>query len=69
MIAESREKARRDYQARLEGAEEKGIKIGEARGEIRGEARGEARAYKKMGVSVTDIAAKTGLSIEEIERL
>jgi predicted transposase/invertase (TIGR01784 family) len=53
MLAESRQKARWDEQARLEGAEKKG----------------EARAYKKMGIALSQIAADTGLSVEEIARI
>jgi predicted transposase/invertase (TIGR01784 family) len=57
MLADARQKARWDEQARLEGAEEKGEKIGAA------------RAYKEMGIPIADITTKTGLSVEEIERL
>jgi predicted transposase/invertase (TIGR01784 family) len=57
MLAESRQKARWDEQARLEGAEEKGIKIGKA------------QMCLEMGIPIADIAAKTGLTVEELERL
>jgi hypothetical protein len=30
---------------------------------------GEARAYKEISLPITDIVTKTGLSVEEIERL
>jgi hypothetical protein len=53
----------------LERVEKRGEALGEKRGEARGEVRGEARAYKKMGVPVFQIAEKTGLQVEEIERL
>jgi predicted transposase/invertase (TIGR01784 family) len=53
MLAESRQKARWDEQARLEGAEKKGA----------------VRAYKEMGIPIADIAVKTGLSAEEIARI
>jgi predicted transposase/invertase (TIGR01784 family) len=48
MIAESREKARRDYQARFDGAFDKGVKQGEARGEARGETRGENKKAREL---------------------
>jgi predicted transposase/invertase (TIGR01784 family) len=61
MLAESREKARRDERARLnyavKGAYTSGEKIGAA------------RAYKEMGIPIAEIATKTGLSVAEIERL
>jgi predicted transposase/invertase (TIGR01784 family) len=81
MLADARQKARWDEQARIEGAEEKGIKIGMQEGEKKGiqigmyegkkigEAHGAARAYKELGIPIADIVAKTGLSVEEIERL
>jgi predicted transposase/invertase (TIGR01784 family) len=61
MLAESREKARRDERARLKGAY--------TSGKEEGRLEGAARAYKEMGIRIADIATKTGLSVEEIERL
>jgi predicted transposase/invertase (TIGR01784 family) len=73
MLADARQKARWDEQARLEGAEEKGIKIGMQKGEKKGLETGikigVARAYKELGIPIADIVAKTGLSVEEIERI
>jgi predicted transposase/invertase (TIGR01784 family) len=65
MLAESREKARRDERARLNYA----VKGAYTSGKEEGLREGEARAYKKMGISLSQIAADTGLSAEEIERL
>jgi predicted transposase/invertase (TIGR01784 family) len=45
--------------------EKRGIKIGETRGETRGR----ALTYKEFGLSVEEIARRTGLTPEEIERL
>jgi hypothetical protein len=64
MRAEAREKARLDELTLVNyaiSAKKEGIKIGEVHGA--------ARAYKEMGIPIADIAAKTGLSVEEIERL
>jgi predicted transposase/invertase (TIGR01784 family) len=65
MLAESREKARRDERARLKGA----YTSGKEEGEILGIKIGKAQIYLEMGIPIADIATKTGLSIEEIERL
>jgi predicted transposase/invertase (TIGR01784 family) len=57
MLAESRQKARWDEQARLEGAEERGEKIGEARGEKRGleQGRRDVVSLLKSGKSPDEI--------------
>jgi predicted transposase/invertase (TIGR01784 family) len=77
MLAESRLKARWDEQARLEGATERGytsgIEKGKEEGLILGEKKGiqigKAQMCLEMGIPVADIAAKTGLSAEEIARI
>jgi predicted transposase/invertase (TIGR01784 family) len=73
MLAESRQKARWDEQARLEGAIERGYMSGIEKGLILGKEEGEkigaVRAYKEMGIPIADIAAKTGVSEGEIKRL
>jgi predicted transposase/invertase (TIGR01784 family) len=65
MLAESREKARRDERARINYA----VKGAYTSGKEDGLREGADRAYKELGVPITDITAKTGLSTEEIERL
>ena len=72
MIAESREKARRDERARMQGAFEQGTKQGEARGEARGAKQEKfeiARNALYRGLSADMIQEITGLSHEEIGRL
>jgi predicted transposase/invertase (TIGR01784 family) len=65
MLAESREKARRDERARLKGAKEEGMILGKEEGiKI-----GKAQMCLELGIPVAEIAAKTGLSMEEIEQL
>lgn len=66
----------RDEIGRIEFATKKAEKIGEKKGEIKGEITGKikakeevARQGKIMGLSAADIAALTGLSEEEIEKL
>ena len=64
---------------RIEGiqlGEARGIKLGEARGIKLGEARGiqlgrteTARNLLRMGLSLTQIAEATGLSLEELQSL
>jgi predicted transposase/invertase (TIGR01784 family) len=48
MIADSREKARRDYQARFDGAFDNGVEQGLALGEAKGEARGENKKAREL---------------------
>jgi predicted transposase/invertase (TIGR01784 family) len=81
MLAESRQKARWDEQARLEGATERGYSSGKEEGLRDGEQKGLKDGEKKgiqigkaqmcleMGIPIADIAAKTGLSAEEIARI
>jgi predicted transposase/invertase (TIGR01784 family) len=57
MRAEAREKARLDELTFVNYAKKEGEKIGAA------------RAYKELGIPIADIVAKTGLSVEEIERI
>ena len=63
MLAEDREKARRDMASRLDGAKREGIKIGEQIGEQRGERRG-----KRIGEQNIVELLKSGKSPEEIIR-
>jgi predicted transposase/invertase (TIGR01784 family) len=65
MLAESREKARRDERARLKGA----YTSGKEEGLEKGEKIGKAKMCLEMGIPIADIATKTGLSIEEIKQL
>ncbi|QIH31612.1 hypothetical protein [Sphingobacterium sp. DR205] len=52
----------------LDKAEKKGIQTGIEKGK-REEAIAIALEFKKMGLSIVDIAKGTGISIEEIEKL
>jgi predicted transposase/invertase (TIGR01784 family) len=70
MIADSREKLRRDNAAMMEEAREEGLAEGEAKGLAIGEAKGQretARRMKTMGLPIDTIATATGLSPEEIK--
>jgi predicted transposase/invertase (TIGR01784 family) len=79
MRAEAREKARLDeltlvnYAANAANAakyaKEEGLREGEKKGLETGIKIGVVRAYKEMGIPIADIATKTSLSVEEIERL
>jgi predicted transposase YdaD len=56
LLEESREKARRDWAARMKGAlEQRTIEI--------------AASFKKAGISIDTIAENTGLSPNEVARL
>jgi predicted transposase/invertase (TIGR01784 family) len=61
MRAEAREKARLDELTFVNYAKEEGFREGEKIGK--------AKRCLEMGIPIADIAAKTGLSVEEIERL
>ncbi|MEO6633176.1 MAG: hypothetical protein ABIN13_15680 [Mucilaginibacter sp.] len=65
-------KAKWDYENSIafaeEKAEERGIEKGIEKGEHK-KALEVARKFKKIGVSLADIAKGTGLSISEIEKL
>ena len=68
MIAEAREKLRRDNAAIRDDAWEDGVAEGEAKG--RAETRMEtARKMKVLGLSTDTITEVTGLGVEEIERI
>jgi len=72
MLAEAREKARRDEASRVNWAVEEGERRGEKRGEKRGmeQAKREiARAMKSSGDSSEKIQTITGLPLEVIENL
>ncbi len=61
-----------DYQICLQDMKEIGREEGRAEGEARGEARGKRETAKKLlvkGMSISDIAEVTGLTVEEIEGL
>ena len=68
MIAEDREKARRDMVSRLNGARKEGERKGREEGERKGRLE-VTRKMKAMGISTDQIAAATGLSLEEIESI
>jgi len=70
MLAEDREKARRDMASRLDGAREEGERKGREEGREEGLAKGKlevAQKLKAMGLSPEQIATATGLSLDEIE--
>jgi predicted transposase/invertase (TIGR01784 family) len=64
MIAEDREKARRDMASRLNGARKEGREEGKLEGRLE-----IARRMKAMGLSPEQIITATGLSLGEIERV
>jgi predicted transposase/invertase (TIGR01784 family) len=71
LIAESQEKLRRDNNARINAGYRKGVKEGYEQRAKEDEERllESARKFKEMGLSAEQIAAGTGLSLEEIQRL
>jgi len=66
MIAEDREKARRDMASRLNGARREGREEGREEGKLEGKLE-VAQKMKAMGLSPEQIATATGLSVDEIE--
>jgi predicted transposase/invertase (TIGR01784 family) len=67
-----RDMARRDWDNKMALAEERGIKIGEAKGEAKGKNEEKieiARKMLKRNYNLEDIAEDTGLSIERIQAL
>ena len=66
MLAEDREKARRDMASRLDGAREEGERKGREEGLAKGKLE-VAQKLKAMGLSPEQIATATGLSLDEIE--
>ena len=58
----------RDYKNTIDYAEEKGLRIGEAKGKAE-EQRLIAANLKKQGINIETIAQCTGVSVEEIEEL
>ena len=64
MLAESREKARRDEASRINWARDEGIQIGEKKGRI-----DVARKLLTLNRPIDEIAEATGLTREEIESL
>ena len=68
MIAEDREKARRDEASRVEGARREGREEGREEGYIKANLEN-ARKMKELGFSVKNILAVTGFSEETIEKL
>jgi predicted transposase/invertase (TIGR01784 family) len=72
MIAEGREKARRDREAELDYAMNEGLALGEAKGEAEGEVKKQleiARNMKGRGMDVALISELTGLPEAEIRTL
>jgi predicted transposase/invertase (TIGR01784 family) len=68
LLEESREKARRDWAARMRGAREEGISQGISQGAYQ-RAIEDATRFKRLGVSVDTIVQGTGLSPDEVTRL
>ena len=71
-IFRSRRKFQTDYQSDLATARDNGIQIGLAEGMAKGKAEGKieiAQNLLKIGLSCDQIAAATGLTIHDIERL
>ncbi len=68
LIAESREKARRDFEDRFDGAYRDGMQEGEQIGEKKKELEFVQNAIR-MKLSIADISALTGLAVPEIERI
>ena len=68
LLAESREKARMDFEDRYDGAYREGEQIGEQIGEQKGR-REVALNLLREQVSIELIAKSTGLSLDEIKRL
>ncbi len=71
-IAELREKGRRDYNAAIQYATEKGLTEGRAKGHLEGqsdERRKIAKKMLKLGKTMEEIIEITELSKEEIENL
>ncbi len=64
LIAESRAKARRDFEDRFDGAYRDGLKEGEQKKELEF-----VQNALRMKLPIADIAALTGLSVPEIERI
>jgi hypothetical protein len=72
MIAESREKARRDYQARFDGAYEKGLALGEEKGLMLGEKKGLALGEKKgeaYGWEKAVALMEQGYTVQEMKEM
>ncbi len=79
MIADYKEKARRDKYAMMEFAKDEGRDEGIALGEVKGIAIGEAKGLERLrntarkmkirGIPVNQIAEDTGLTLEEVEQL
>ncbi|MDF2505988.1 Rpn family recombination-promoting nuclease/putative transposase, partial [Clostridium sp.] len=71
-IYENDLKAMRDYKAELKTAERKGIEKGREEGMEKGMEKGKievAKSFLRMGLSIEQIAAGTGLTVEEIRKL
>ncbi|WP_010241121.1 hypothetical protein [Clostridium arbusti] len=58
----------RDYKAELKTAERKGIEKGREEGMEKGKIE-VAKSFLRMGLSIEQIAAGTGLTVEEIRKL
>ncbi len=72
LLAESREKARMDFEDRMSGAYRDGVQKGVEEGRQEGKLEGKietARNALREKIPVSVIAKLTGLSIDEIERL
>jgi len=72
MLAEDREKARRDMASRLDGAREESRKEGKLEGTQEGYQKANlenARKMKELGFSIENIRAVTGFPEETIEKL
>jgi predicted transposase/invertase (TIGR01784 family) len=76
MLAEAREKERRDWASRMRGSRLDGLAEGEAKGRAEGRAEGERRKATvfiqnslRKGMSLADIADITELSLDEVKRL
>ncbi len=68
LIAESREKARRDFEDRFDGAYRDGMQEGEQRGKLEEKIATVHNGLRKK-IPLETISALTGLSIPEIERI
>ena len=72
ILAELREKGRRDYNAGIKYATKKGEELGEKRGEKIGEKRGRIQIAQKMleeKINIDTIIKLTGLKRREVEML
>jgi predicted transposase/invertase (TIGR01784 family) len=76
MLAEAREMAAWDEEARIEYGRQEGEAKGRAEGRAEGEAKGKAeerlsiiKNALRKGVSLVDIASFTDLSVKEVKRL